>query len=114
VSETELLRELRRRVDAAVKPIRDVYGDDAPTVRMALRILAEAEDAAALLAERRLTTQDASEATGWNAETLQHYARLRLAGETMPDGWEGLIVERVGRGYLFVAGSIPAKPRAAA
>jgi hypothetical protein len=110
----DLIRELRRRVDRLVRPHRDVYGDSAPVVLMALRVLAEAEEAAAQLAERRLPTQDAADATGWHAETLQEYARRRLADEPMPHGWEGLIVERVGRGYLFVAGSIPAKTRVAA
>lgn len=109
---SELLRELRTRVDAAVKPHRDIYGPDAPVVRMALRILAEAEEIDEQLRERRVTTAEAAERTGWSVDTLQHHARRKLDGEPMPAAWAGLIVERAGGAYVFVVGSIPAKAAA--
>lgn len=109
----ELLRELRARVDEAIRPHRDIYGPDAPVVKMALRILAEAEDIERALSEQRLSTAEASERTRWRPETLQKYARMKLAGEPLPPEWAGLIVEKVGGDYTFVVGSIPEKRAAA-
>lgn len=109
---SQLLQELRTRVDALVKPHREVYGDDAPTVRMALLVLAEAEDIERQLGERKVSTAEASERTGWSVETLQKYARMKLAGDPLPPAWAGLIVEAAGAGYAFVLGSIPEHPRA--
>lgn len=111
---SDLLKELRTRVDALVKPHRDVYGDEAPTVRMALLVLAEAEDIERQLGERKVSTAEAAERTGWSIDTLQARAKAKLAGESVPPGWERLIVERTGAGYVFALGTIPERMGAVA
>ena len=110
----QFMRELRKRVDAAVKPHRDIYGDESPVVRMAWRILAEAEDIAAEMGAAMVSTAAAAEATEWSEDTLQARARAILAGEPVPAGWESVVVEKRGTGYAFLLSTIPAKPRAAA
>lgn len=111
MTDSELLRELRTRVDCIVAPHRELYGDDAPPVRMALRVLAEAEDIDCSLRVKKRPTDEAAELTGWHPETLQHQARRTLAGETVPRRWAGLVVEETPAGYLFELDSIPAHPR---
>lgn len=110
---SELLTVLRARVDQIVKPHVDVYGDSAPVVKMALRVLAEAEAIEAELGERRVTTERAAELTGWAKETLQARARAKLGGQELPGAWSGLVVEKTPSGYAFVISSIPENPRAA-
>lgn len=104
---SEFIRLYRKRVDEALKPHREVYGDEAPVVRMGLRLLAEAEDLERTLEERRVGTQEASRLTGWSTDTLQANARRVLDGEDLPSGWEDLVVEKKGAGYVFVLGTIP-------
>lgn len=111
---TDLIRELRARVDAAVKPHRDIYGPDAPVVRMALRILAEAEDIAEQLSGARCGTAEAAERTGWSQDTLQAYARRKVGGEPVPPEWAAMIVELKSGAYEFVLGTIPKKSAQAA
>ena len=106
-STTEFMRRYRERVDAALRPHREIYGDDAPVVVMGLRLLAEAETLAAELEQEMVTTAEAAERTGWNTETLQARARARLEGQPLPPGWEGLEVERTASGYLFRLSTIP-------
>ena len=108
------MRELRKRVDDAVQPHRDIYGDDSPVVKMAWRVLAEAEDIAAAMGAAKLSTAAAAEATDWSEDTLQARARAVLAGEPVPSEWAGLVVERQGTGYAFLLSSIPEKAKAAA
>lgn len=110
---SDLLRELRTRVDAIIEPHVQLYGADHPPVKMALLILAEAEQIEQQLGELRVTTDRAAQVTGWADATLQKYARMKLASEKLPPAWAGLIVEDTGSGYSFVVGSIPPKPRAA-
>lgn len=107
----ELLRELRKRVDGIIAPHVEVYGESAPVVKMALRILAEAEDIERGMSAQKLSTDRAHEVTGWAKETLQKYARLKVSGKEVPAAWSGLIVEDTPSGFVFVAGSIPDNPR---
>jgi hypothetical protein len=111
---SELLRELRKRVDEIVAPHVEVYGQDAPVVKMALRVLAEAEDIERSLGTLKVTTDRAHELTGWARETLCKYARMKVEGRPVPAAWEGLIVDESPSGYSFVLGSIPDNPRAQA
>lgn len=106
---SEFLRLYRERVDEALKPHQDIYGEDSPVVKMGLRLLAEAESLQRTLEERRVGTQEAARITGWHPETLQKRAREALQGSEPSKGWEDLIVEEAGRGYEFVLGSIPAR-----
>src|SRR5688500_17087453 len=108
---SDLLRELRSRVDAAVKPHVDIYGPESPVVKMALRILAEAEDIERLLAEKRLSTIEAAERTGWSVETLQNYARRKLAGDDLPTEWADMDVVLISGNYAFDVATIPPKPK---
>lgn len=108
---SELLRALRPRVDEIIRPHRDVYGEDAPVVKMALRVLAEAEDLDRELSERTVSTAEAAAATGWSPETLQRWARARIEDADLPDAWRGLRVVRSGSGYGFVLSSIPPRSR---
>lgn len=108
---SELLRELRTRVDGIVKPHIEVYGPDAPVVKMALRVLAEAEDIEKSMSAQKVTTDRAHEVTGWARETLCKYAKLKVDGKEVPASWAGLIVDDTPSGYVFVLGSIPDNPR---
>jgi hypothetical protein len=107
---SEFMRRYRERVDAALKPHREIYGDAAPVVVMGLRLLAEAETLAAELENEMVTTAEAAERTGWHPETLQARARARLEGLPVPPGWEGLEAVRTAGGYLFRIGTIPPRP----
>ena len=109
---SELMEALRERVDAIVGPHVDIYGPEAPTVRMALRVLAEAEELDRVLSERRVGTPEASDRTGWSVDTLQRHARAKLTGEEVPEPWSRLVV--AGPPYVFVLDTIPPKPSAAA
>lgn len=107
---SDLMRELRTRVDEIIRPHREVYGDEAPVVRMALRVLAEAEDIERRLGEQRVTTERASEITGWHPETLQRNAKAKLDGRPTR-GWEAIDVEvGPGGGYVYLVSSLPRKP----
>lgn len=100
----------RKRVDEALQPHRELYGDDSPVVKMGLRLLQEAEAVQQKLDEARVGTYEAAERTGWSVDTLQKYAKLKLEGEPVPDRWADLVVELDGAGaYAFVVGSIPTK-----
>ena len=110
---SDLIRELRRRVDAIVEPHIAIYGPDAPPVKMALRVLAEAEMIDRQLSERKVGTAEAAERTSWHEDTLHKWARAKIAGEQLPPEWEGLSVERTQAGYAFVLSTIPEHPRAA-
>jgi hypothetical protein len=108
---SELMRRLRPRVDEIIQPHRDMYGDDAPVVRMALLVLAEAECIAAELDTRKVGTDEAADLTGWHSETLQAKARAALGvGGVLQTRWRGLQVEQTPAGYLFVLSSIPEHP----
>lgn len=112
---TDMLSELRTRVDRAVAPHLEIYGPEAPVVKMAWLILAEAEDIARELSETRVSTHEAAGRTGWSEQTLQRHARAKLAGEALPGAWRGLdVICEAGGRYVFVLGSIPAKSTAAA
>lgn len=111
---SEFLRRFRERADAELRPHLYVHGDDAPLVKLALRMVQVAEEVEEELGQRRCGTSEASDRTRWSVETLQHYAKAKLAGEPLPDGWDALIVEKTTAGYSFVLGSIPEKPSAAA
>lgn len=111
---SDFLRLYRDRVDRALRPHRDIYGEDSPVVRMGLRLLAEAEDVERALEVERVSTPEAARRTGWAEDTLQKYARAVLEGEPVPAEWAGLIVSRRGRGYEYVLGSIPEHPASAA
>lgn len=105
----------QKRVDEALRPHREVYGDDSPVVKMGLRLLREAEEVQETLLEARVGTFEASERTGWHPDTLQKYAKARIAGDPLPEAWSELVVELDGSGaYAFVVGSIPSKRSTAA
>lgn len=108
----DFIELFRKRVDDALKPHLEIYGETSPVVKMGLRLLAEAEQLEQVLAEEKVSTARAAEVTGWHPETLQQYARLKLAGAQLPPGWELLVVERTPAGYAFNVGTIP--PRASA
>jgi len=111
---TELIRKLREKVEARIGPHVEMYGDDAPVVRMARAILQDAEKIDAELAEQWVTTAEAVARTGWVAETLQKYARSKLTDGPVPSAWKGLQVRLTdGVGYEFVIGTIPPNPRLA-
>lgn len=109
---SELLRELRKRVDGIIAPHVEVYGQEAPVVKMALRVLAEAEDIERNMSAQKVSTDRAHEMTGWARETLCKYAKLVLEKRSVPDAWRGLEVEGNPSGYVFVLGTIPENPRA--
>jgi hypothetical protein len=111
---SDLLDQLRERVDARVKPHVEMYGDDAPVVKMARLILQDAEEIATTLAEDWRPTAEASAMTGWRVETLQRQARAVLDGESLRGHWKGLMVRDTGNGYEFVIGSVPKKRESAA
>ena len=109
---TELVSELRTRVEALIRPHVEMYGDDAPVVKMALTVLHEAEDIAQKLAEQWVSTAEAAERTGWVPETLQKYARAKVTDGPLPNAWKRLQVRHAAAGgYEFVIGTIPPNPR---
>lgn len=110
MSET-FLRLYRQRVESALKPHRDIYGEESPVVRMGERLLAEAEDVQRSITEEMVTTAEAVRLTGWNADTLQQHAKAALSGATLPARWRNLMVEKDGQGYRFLLSSIPDNPR---
>lgn len=99
------------RVEQAIKPHREIYGEAAPVVKMGLRLLAEAEDVDRQLQGERVSTARAASLTGWSEDTLQAKARAVLAGETLSGPWANLVVEREGDAgpYVFLLSSIPSK-----
>ena len=108
---SQLLDELRVRVDAMLEPHVDIRGEDAPEVKMARKIVLEAEKIERQLLERRVSTTEAARRKRWAPETLQKYARAKLNGEKVPSLWAGLIVEEIpGIGFAFVLDSIPDRP----
>ena len=109
---SDLLRELRVRVAARVKPLIDVFGDDYAVVRAMRLVLQDAEEIEQQLGEQRVTTMEAAERTGWAPETLQKRARQKLAGEQLPPEWARMIVELVSGNYVFVIDTIPKKGKA--
>lgn len=109
---SEFLRIYRERVEAELAPVRRLAGDESQPVRTALRLLSIAEEVERDLHDLRVGTQEASERTGWHPETLQRWAKARLAGEDVPAAWANLTVE--GPPYVFVLGTIPGKQDTAA
>jgi hypothetical protein len=108
------LERLKARADAETRPHREYYGDNAPAVIMAVKLIAAAEEIERELTEGRVRTTEARERTGWSAETLQKYGRMKLAGEELPEPWTGLQVEEYATGFWFVLNTIPEKKAAAA
>lgn len=111
---SEFLRKFKERANRELKPHLAVHGDEAPFVRLALRMIQVAEEVEEELGKRRSGTHEASDRTGWSIETLQARAKAKLAGEPMPAAWADLDVEKTSAGYAFVLSSIPEKPRSAA
>lgn len=113
---TPFLKLYRERVEKALQPHVDIYGEDCAVVKMGKRLLAEAEDVERQLEGERVSTARAASVTGWSEDTLQARARAALAGETLPGPWANLVVEREGDAgpYVFLLSSIPGKKDAAA
>lgn len=106
---SELTQKLAARVNDLIAPHIDIYGIETPVVRMALQVVAIANEIDEEISLQKIATDRAVELTGWSAATLQRHARAKIAGDVMPDAWGGLIVERVAGDYLFVLGTIPEK-----
>ena len=110
---SRFLREFRSRVDRLTAPHRRYYGDSSPVVLFAADVIAEAEELEKELAGAVIATAEASDRTGWSVETLQKYAKLKLAGAELPKPWAALQVEETPSGYTFALGTIPPNPRSA-
>jgi hypothetical protein len=106
-------RLYRERMERAAKPHVDVYGPDCPFAKAVRLAVAEAENLEREISEEMVSTADAAEATGWNADTLQEHAKAATEGKRLAGKWRGLVVEKDGQGYRFLLSSIPDNPRVA-
>lgn len=111
---SDLLEQLRTRVEARVEVVQFTHGENDPSVKMARWVLSQAEEIATTLAEDWRTTAEVSARTGWRVETLQRQARAVIEGESLRGHWKGLMVRDTGNGYEFVIGSVPKKRESAA
>ncbi len=96
-------------------------GPDDSGVKVGRALLAGFEVAIERASERYVSTSAAARATGWNAQTLQAYARKVLEAqkadrskaaelwEAIPQEWRSLRVQ--GLPYAFVVSSLPVKGR---
>lgn len=111
------LGRLRKRIDEDEA----WRGPDDTGVKVGRALIAGFELAIERASERYVSTRAAARATGWHAQTLQHYGRLVLQAEkaegskaaemweAIPPEWRGLRVQ--GLPYAYVASSIPVKGR---
>lgn len=116
MEKTELVRKVEERVDEELlQPVRRAMGDGTPAERTALeviRIMAEAEHE---LASRWIDLQEAVERSGYSYDTVVHYAKAIVDGESVPEPWASMEVRREeGRPYEVQAGTVPMKPGAVA
>lgn len=104
---SDLTRRLRETVEKDLEPIKQAFGDEHPVVRQSLVILQKAEAIEEEMQAAVVTTERASELTGWSTDTLRDRARDLMDGKQLAGEWAGLKVTKAGHGYGFVLGTIP-------
>lgn len=103
----ERLQQVQKRLQTHA----ELEGPDASSVRTGRWIIAEIEDAMHEAEEAWLPTTEASNATGWDEQTLTKWARRKLRKEPVPHDWRGIQVRKSGAGYAFRVSTLPVKPK---
>lgn len=89
----------------------EIYGEDAPQVKLGRWIAARLERGVEKAREHYLAIPEAAAASGWHEQTLRRYAAMAVEGSTPPAPWSELRVRgRKGGPYAVLVSTLPPHP----
>lgn len=107
ISESVVL-DAMKEISTMIAEHADIYGDEAPQVKLGRWITARLELGVKKARERYLGVPEAAIASGWHEQTIRRYAAMVVNGETPPAPWRGLRVRGNKRGpYAVLVSTIP-------